>query len=249
MMGSLVKQWGWEAQRTLKNRQFLFGSIAMPLIFYFLFIKVNGSNYQLEGTTWKTYFLMSMASFSAIGACLFGLAGRISYERTQGWLRLVQTTPLSNSAYLSTKFMSQFVISAFSILVLFLVGALAEGVQLSLGQWVVTGLWLIIGSLPFISLGMLIGILISVEATYIVANILNLVMGILGGLWFPITIMPKAMQDISTWTPSYRFAHVAWKLVAGQAVALSDIFVLAGYLIVFVALTLFVLRKQEERDS
>lgn len=248
-MTSLVKQWVWEAQRTLRNRQFLFGSIAMPLIFYFIFLKVNGSNLQLEGTTWKTYFLMSMASFSVIGACLFGLAGRVSYERTQGWLRLVQTTPLSNSAYLTTKFISQFVISAVSILALFLVGAFAEGVQLSFGQWVESGLWLILGALPFISMGMLIGILITVEATYLVANILNLVLGILGGLWFPIAIMPTVMQDIAKWTPSYRFAHVAWQVIAGLPVNLSDIGVLAGYLAVFVLLTLWVLRRQEERDS
>ncbi len=248
-MYAVWKQCQFEFIRTIRNRQFLFFSIAMPILFYFIFIKVNGPNLQLEGTTWKTYFLMSMAAFSIIGSSLFGLAGRISFERTQGWLRLVQTTPLRHSAYIVGKCLSQFVVSIASITALFLVGGLSQGVHLSAAEWLESGLLLTVGSLPFVTMGLFVGVLFRVEAATLVCNIFNLVLGVLGGLWFPVAIMPQLMQDIAHWTPSYRFAHLAWQTVAGAAVQLSDVLVLLAYAVLFVLLTIWVLRKQEEHDS
>lgn len=240
----VLKQCQFEILRTLKNRQFIFFSMLMPLMFYFIFVKVNGANLQLNGTDWKTYFLMSMAAFSVVGSSMFGLSGRIAFERTQGWLRLVQTTPLPNYAYVVGKCLSQLCVGFLSIGVLFIAGGLAEGVTQSFLGWVTTLLWLTIGSLPFVALGTLIGIVFATEATYLVCNILNMALGILGGLWWPVNGMPSIMQHIAHAMPTYRFAHVTWQMVGGQSVPLQDILVLLAYLAVFVLLTLWVLHRR-----
>jgi ABC-2 type transport system permease protein len=244
-MTTLISFSRFEVRRTLRNRQFVFFSLVMPILFYFIFLKVNGANLQMEGTTWKTYFLMSMAAFSVVGSSLFGLAGRISYERTQGWLRLVQTTPMSSSSYVVSKFVSQVIICALSVIILFVVGGLSQGVSLTVGQWAVSLIWLSLGVLPFMSLGLLIGVLGNVNASSSIANIVNLVLAMLGGLWFPVTIMPKWMQSLAHYTPTYRFAHVAWNVVAGKSATFTDVTVLAGYLVLFVLLTIAVLNRQE----
>lgn len=244
-MGMLLALSRFEITRTMRNRQFIVFSLLMPIMFYFIFLKVNGANLQLEGTTWKTYFLMSMAAFSVVGTSLFGLAARISYERTQGWLRLVQTTPMSSSSYIISKFASQIIICALSVIILFIIGAVTQGVTLSPGEWIVSLLWLAIGGLPFMSLGFLIGILGNVNASSSIANIVNLVLAMLGGLWFPITIMPTWMQDLAQWSPTYRFAHVAWNVVAGKSVDFTDIVVLLAYFAAFVLVAIVVLRRQE----
>lgn len=248
-MNALLKQCQFEAIRTLRNRQFIFFSVLMPLIFYFIFVKVNGGGMQVEGTTWKTYFLMSMAAFSVVGSSMFGLAGRVAYERTQGWLRLMQTTPLPHYAYVVSKCLSQLVVGLVSVVVLFLVGAISQGVDLGVGQWSITLLWLVFGSLPFVAIGLLVGVLFATEATYLVCNILNMALGILGGLWWPVTIMPKVMQHIAYATPTYRFAHVTWQVIQGKSVPVQDVAILLGYLACLVALTLLVLRRKQAQES
>lgn len=248
-MSTLLVQTGFEVRRVIRNRQFLIFTVAMPLIFYFLFLNISGGpNTQFGGTTWKTYFMISMASFSVMGSCIFGLSGRLSYERNQGWVRLVQTTPLSNAMYMAGKYLSQFAVSLISTAVLFLVGGIAEGVHLSLGQWVLAAVWLVVGSLPFVALGTLIGIAISVEATYLVANLLNFTLAILGGMWFPVSIMPTWMQHVSHWTPTYRFAHVGWMIVANQRPSWSDYGVLFGYLLVLSMVTWWILKRTEIKE-
>lgn len=246
-MTTIVSLSHFEVRRTMRNRQFVFFSLIMPILFYFIFLKVEGANLQMEGTTWKTYFLMSMAAFSVVGSALFGLAGRISYERTQGWLRLVQTTPMSSTSYMMSKFVSQAIICALSVAILFIIGGVSQGISLSAGQWVLSILWLSLGVLPFMAIGLLIGILGNVNASSSIANIVNLVLAMLGGLWFPVSIMPQWMQNLSNLTPTYHFAHVAWNLVAGKPVAVSDMAVLAAYLIGFVLLTVTILHRKEAR--
>jgi ABC-2 type transport system permease protein len=248
-VNALLKQCQFEAVRALRNRQFIFFSVLMPLIFYFIFVKVNGGNMQVEGTAWKAYFLMSMAAFSVVGSSMFGLAGRVAFERTQGWLRLVQTTPLPHYAYVIGKCLSQLMVGLVSVVVLFLVGAVSQGVDLSVGQWGISLLWLVLGSLPFVAIGILVGVLFSTEATYLVCNILNMGLGILGGLWWPITIMPKVMQHIVYATPTYRFAHVTWQVIGGKSIPVEDVAILLGYLAVLVALTLWVLRRKQVQDA
>ena len=47
----------------------------------------------IGGTTWKTYFMVSMAAYAAMVAALGG-AIVIARERSSGWTRQLRVTPL-----------------------------------------------------------------------------------------------------------------------------------------------------------
>lgn len=245
-MNSPLTQIKWEIVRQFRNRRFFIFTILLPLFYYFLFVKINGGNMKLAGTTWNAYFMMSMAAFSAIGAALNGLAYRIAFERTQGWMTLVRTTPLRPAYYVIGKVAAQLVVSATMVIVLFLAGALGEGVRLTAEQWVLSWLWLTIGTIPFIAIGLWIGLVSGMEASGMVATGIYLILSILGGLWFPTAVMPKLLQDISLWTPTYRFANVAWRIGANHGPHISDLAVLAAYLVAFVALAQWAYRSRRE---
>jgi len=248
-MRQLVSQSWFEVRRNFRNRQFIFSSLLMPIIFYFIFLKVDGANQQVDGTSWKAYFLMSMSAFSVIGSSLFSLSSRIAYERTQGWFTLVRTTPLSSNAYVFGKIVAQWITMALSVALIFVIGGWSQAISLAPGQWLGVWLWLTFGALPFMALGLLIGVAINVEATYLIANILYLVLAVLGGLWFPIQIMPATMQHIAKWLPTYRFAHVAWNTIAGVNIQASDLLIVGGYTVVFLLLTGWVLRLRAARNT
>ncbi|WDL95753.1 ABC transporter permease [Alicyclobacillus sp. ALC3] len=243
---SPLNQVKWEIIRQFRNRRFFIFTILIPLFYYFLFVKIDGGNMKVAGSAWKVYFMMSMATFSSIGAALNGLASRIAFERTQGWMTLIRTTPLRPVYYVVGKVGAQLLVSAVMVIVLFAAGALGEGVRLTTAQWVTSWLWLTIGTMPFIALGISIGLIAGMEASGMAATGIYLIFSILGGLWFPTAIMPKLLQHIATWTPTYRIANIAWRIGAHSAPRLSDIAVLAGYLVVFGALAQWAYRNRRE---
>jgi len=246
-MKTIIRQCGWETMRTLRNRQFVIFSLVMPVVFYFILTNTIGATFLASGMSSKVYFLVSMAAFSAVSSCLFGLSGRLSFERNQGWLRLVRTTPMRNYIYIFSKILGQLMVGATSTLVLFLIGAFFEGAQLSLGTWVFIWISMTFGAIPFISLGILLGIILNSDTVNIAVNILNILLTILGGMWWPLKMMPKVIQHIGYWLPTNRYAQISWDISTGKSIRFLDIAVLLGYTVVFILVVLLILRRQEER--
>ncbi|MFC5450291.1 ABC transporter permease [Paenibacillus aestuarii] len=244
-MRAMIAQCKAELLRTFRNKRFFVFSIIMPAIFYFIFTSTVGDRTQVGGVDWKAYYLMSMTVFGVVGACVNTLSIRFAQERTQGWIRMIEITPLPSSAYVLSKIVSQSIVNLVTIVVMFLIGSIVKGVELSLLQWVLCGLWIWLGALPFMALGVLIGTLKSVEVTQVVAQIVFMGTSILGGLWFPTEIMPKVMQQIASFSPSFRFGQGAWNIIAGGGLSLSGICILAAYLLIFMVLSTYILKKQK----
>ena len=79
-----------------------------------------------------------------------------------------------------------------------------------------------------------------------VSNGIYLGLAVTGGMWFPIEAMPSIMQAIGKWMPSYHFGGGAWSIVRGEAPGLDNFMVLAGYLAVFMLLSTYI-RKTTSR--
>ncbi|MGG2063370.1 ABC transporter permease [Bacillus sp. S14(2024)] len=232
-----------EILRTFRNRLFILFSLVMPIMFYYIFTNVVSG--PQDGGAWKAHYLISMATFSIVGSALFGFGGRLSQEKGQGWTQLLQITPLPEGVYLSAKIIAQTAVNAFSIAVIFTSGILMNHVDLTIGQWIGAGLWLLIGVTPFLAIGTIIGAIKKTDAAMGLANMLNMCLAILGGLWMPIEILPKTLRSIGEWTPTYHFGSGAWDIVAGKAIGWENAAVLGGYFIAFVVLSIYIRKRQE----
>lgn len=197
------------------------------------------------GTEWKAYYLMSMTVFGVVGACVNTLSIKFAQERTQGWLRMIEITPLPSSAYILSKILSQSIINLVTIIFMFLLGGVVKGVDLSAAQWIGCGLWIWLCALPFMALGLLIGTLKSVEVTQVVAQITFMGLSILGGLWFPTQEMPAIMQKIAAYMPTNRYGQGAWNLISGMGFNYMGLLILAGYGLIFVLLSSYIIQKQK----
>ncbi|MFD3446745.1 ABC transporter permease [Microbacteriaceae bacterium 4G12] len=242
-MRAFLMQCKIEILRTFRNKLFIFFSLLMPVMFYYIF--TNVVSVPDNGGAWKAHYLISMATFSIVGSALFGFGVRLSQEKGQGWTQMLQITPLPEGVYLSAKIVSQTVVNAFSILVIFIAGIVINHVELTIGQWIGAGLWLLIGVTPFLAIGTIIGAIKKADAATGLANMLNMCLAILGGLWMPIEIFPKVLRSIGEWTPTYHFGSGAWDIVAGKAVSFENVAVLGGYFIAFVVLSIYIRKRQE----
>lgn len=243
-MQGIITQCKYEIIRLLRNPYYVFWSLFMPIAFYFVFTKIfdTGAADQQE---WQAHYLMSMTTFSVMGSSIMSLGIRLVEERTQGWSMFMRITPLSDSAYFFAKMVAQTIIHVFSIFVIFTAGALITGISLSTMQWLTSGLWILAASAPFLAIGVLIGSMKKVDTASGVSNLLYMMLAMAGGMWMPMEILPKFIQNIGQWLPSYNFGSGAWQIVRGNAPEWSSIFILFGYLLVFMLLSTYIRRKQE----
>ncbi|MED2984070.1 ABC transporter permease [Bacillus thuringiensis] len=242
-MRALWMQCKIEILRTFRNKLFIFFSLLMPVMFYYIF--TNVVQVPQNGDAWKAHYLISMATFSIVGTALFSFGVRLSQERGQGWTHLLKITPLPEGAYITAKIIAQTVVNAFSILVIFIAGILINHVELTVGQWIGAGLWLLLGVTPFLALGTVIGSIKKADAAAGLANILNMSLAIVGGLWMPIEVFPKMLRTIGEWTPTYHFGSGAWDIVAGKSIGWENIAVLGGYFLIFVVVSIYIRKRQE----
>lgn len=233
-----------EIVRIMRNPYYVIGSLCMPIVFYIIFTKIFNSNIDNQ-EQWQAHYLMSMTTFSVMGSAIMTLGIRLVEERSKGWSTFMKITPLSDVAYFSAKMAGQTVIHGLSIIVIFSAGALINGVSLTALEWITSGLWILAASAPFLALGTLIGTMKRVDTASGVSNLIYMTLAISGGMWMPMEIMPKVIQAIRVWLPSYNFGNGAWEIVQGGSPSMMNIFILLGYLLLFMLLSSYIRKKQE----
>ncbi|MEV0533172.1 ABC transporter permease [Kitasatospora sp. NPDC050463] len=220
-----------EIMRTLRNKRYLLFTVLYPALMYFFFINAYGTDQLAGGLPVKTYFMVSMATFGAVGAVLTGSAQRISLERKSGWVRQLRLTALPGRAYTVAKIAASSVTTLPAILVVFAVGA-TQGVRLGAAQWLglAAALWL--GSFVFAALGVALGYAAAPDSVQTIVMITYMVMALFGGTWFPVT---GTLRTVARVDPVYLYNELATFTQPGHALDLGAVAGLAGFLVVFVA--------------
>jgi ABC-2 type transport system permease protein len=219
----------FEVLRLLRNVRYVGISVGFPVIFYVLFLNDEHPAAHIAGTTWKTYFMVSMASFGAMVAALNAGGTRLAAERASGWTRQLRVTPLPAWGYVTTKIAASMVIVLPVVSVVEATGLFLGGVHLGPGTWVELTLVLWVSALPFAALGVLVGFVASSETAYPLVTALMFLLSFFGGLFTPMSELPVVLRHVATFLPSYHDAALGWAVVAGRAPGLGDGAVLLGY--------------------
>jgi ABC-2 type transport system permease protein len=211
-------------------RQYIF-MVGMPLFLYLLLSSAYGTD-PVDGAPVAAWFMVSMAVFGAMGGATT-VGGRIAVEREIGWTRQLRLTPLSGPAYLGGKAATAFLVSIPSLLLLYVAGRVFKHVQLPLSTWAEVFGWTMLGLVPFVALGILIGHLVKAETLGPMSGALFTVLALLGGIWFPVSQMPHAMASIAKALPSYWLAEAGRAPLAGHTIGAHGLLMIALWTAVF----------------
>jgi ABC-2 type transport system permease protein len=199
----------YEFLRLLRNKRFFFFSLVFPLVLFLIFGVANKNSDIDFGTVRIKFILFYMVGMAGYGAMMASIAGgaRISAERSVGWNRQLRLTPLSVPTYFVAKILSSYFMALVSIVVLFLAG-LIFGVHVPVTRWgEMVGL-ILIGLLPFIGIGIIIGHLLSVDSIGPALGGGAALFALLGGMWFPFD-SGSTLQKIGEFIPSYWISQAA----------------------------------------
>ena len=222
----------YEIVRTFRNRRFFVFSIGFPLVLYFVIAGPNRNEQDFlgSGISAPLYYMIGLTAFGTMNTVL-STGTRIAGERAAGWNRQLRLTPLSTRAYFRTKVLVAYLLALITIAILYISG-ISLGVHLTAGEWVrMTGL-VLVGLVPFVALGVLMGHLLTTDSIGPAMGGTTALLALLGGVWFPIS--SGTMHDIAESLPSYwlvQASHVAvggggwgsrgWLTVAAWAVLLA----------------------------
>jgi ABC-2 type transport system permease protein len=237
----------FEVLRLVGNIRYVGISIGFPVVFYVLFLHNEHPAAPIAGTTWKTYFMVSMASFGAMVASLNAGGTRLAAERASGWTRQLRVTPLPPWSYVTTKIAASMVIALPVIVVVELTGLVLGGVRLGLGTWTVLTVVLWASAVPFAALGALVGFVASSETAYPLVTALMFLLSFFGGLFTPVTDLPVVLRHVAAFLPSYRDASVGWAVVAGRTPGLGDGGILLAYAVLLGLVVTWRHRVEESR--
>jgi ABC-2 type transport system permease protein len=236
-----------EILRVLRNRRYVLFALAVPVGAYLLFGKALYHGGTVRGTSGTTFFMVSMAAYSAMLAVVFMGGARLAAERTRGWTQLLRVTPLPAWSYLATKLAAALVLALPAIVLVAVTAAIAGPVRLGAGAWAQMTLLMWVGTLPFAAFGILVGYLLDADTAQPVTVVTTMALALLGGLWMPTANMPDAMRRIAHLLPSYHLADLGWRAVAGQSPIATDGLALLAYAAVFAGLAAWRYRRAEAR--
>ena len=156
------------------------------------------------------------------------------------WSLYMGTLPISYTTIIVSRFITSVILGVLACGLIFICSKLFTPSDLTFFDFSKMLLYLSIGSVPLLLMGLVTGKSFRPKAVVPVANFLHLVLSFAGGLWKPPEILPKALQPITPWLPTYHYGQLAWSFSApDQTLEWTNILYLAVFGAIMLGLFLF----------
>jgi ABC-2 type transport system permease protein len=224
-----------ELLKMARLKQYSLSTLGFPLMFYCFFGLAMGGQYAQGSVALSRYLLATYGACGVIGATLYAFGAGVAVERGLGWLEVKRASPMPPAAYFIAKGVVSLTFGALVISLLFAIGAIFGGVRMAAWQWITMWGALVAGAIPFGAIGLAIGSFAGPNSAPGIVNMIYLPMAFCGGLWMPIDVLPKSLQHLAPWLPSYHLGQIALSIlqVPVQGSVLSHVEALIAFGLVF----------------
>jgi len=228
----------------------VFGVLMTTLTYYFI-DKLFGHAFtpHLEGLggSYFAYVLLSLAFFSYVGFGLGSFSSQIQREQLQGTLEALLVTPTSLTVILLSMGIWNLLIATLDLLIYVGLGAFLFHIDFSRANLLSLSIVWILSLLSFSALGIL-----SASFTLLhkrgnpVSWVISQAEGLLGGVYFPVTVLPAGLQVLARLLPiTYAIRALQQTVYNGAtpAVLKSELLPLAAFCAVLLPISFAVFRR------
>ena len=230
-----------------RTPKFAFATLLMPVMFYVFFgIAMHG---KIDGHSTALYMMSTFGCFGVMVASVWAVGASIAAERGLGWLDLKRASPMPPFAYFVAKVVAALAFSTVVVCTMLLLGALFGEVRMNPLNWLLLGISLVAGAIPFSALGFVLGYIAGPGSAPAVMNLVILPMAFCSGLWTPLEYLPPLIHRIASVLPAYHLAQLGF-LVSGLPsadTASRHIQALLAFLLIFAGAGAIVWRREENK--
>jgi ABC-2 type transport system permease protein len=195
---------------------FSISTIGFPVFFFIIFGLPNARQTLPDGTSVGRYVMASMSAYGLLGIAFFSFGIGVAVERGQGWMKLIKATPMPSWVYFVARMVMALLFALIICLVLFPVAIVGGGVRMPVTQWLTLTISLLLGLLPFTTIGFAIGYWVGPNSAGPIAQFGYFLLSFASGLWIPLTQLPRFVQTIAPYLPTYHYAQIAWRAVGAD---------------------------------
>ncbi len=208
-------------------------------------------------TSYFPYVLVGNAFFAYVGLALGGLSGRIESEQSLGTLEVLFGSPTKLWVLMLAIVAWNTIYASAEVLGFFILGGIGFGVDFSHINWLSLGSILGLAIIAFNSIGLIEAAwLLVFKRGLAVAWAINGLGALLGGVFFPVTVLPAWLQTIAAWNPiTYAIRGLQLAIYQGTPITqlTLELFVLGAFCLVLVPLGLcswnWALRRAKDEGS
>jgi ABC-2 type transport system permease protein len=211
----------------LRRGENMIVTLAIPIGILVFFAKVDAVATDFADPV--DFLVPGVLSLSVMAAAMVSLGIATGFERRYGVLKRLGATPLSRGGLLMAKTATVLAIELLQVLLVVIVGA-AIGWDVPAGIVPAAGL-LLLGTVAFAGIGMLMAGTLRAEANLAAANALFLVLLFLGGMAYPLSKLPAAMEDVAKLLPAAALSETVRAVLASRAFPVGELVVLVAWAI------------------
>jgi ABC-2 type transport system permease protein len=219
---------------TTRNKAFLFFSLIMPMVFFFLYGSVFA-----KGNPQAVTFLMGPVLSLTVMGTFWGLSMQLVTWREQGILRRFRLAPISPASMIASSVIANYALILPTVFVQLFLARYIYHVT-AFGNWITLLVLVILGITSFGALGLIVAsVTNTMQETQIINQLLWFSFLFLSGATVPLSVLPVIVQRIGLFLPAtYLVSGIQRGMVYNQGVLSLSVEIIS--LVVWGALAFFI---------
>lgn len=213
-VGMLVAHVRAEIRQNLRLPEYMVGVVAIPILLFAMFGLPEAGQIMPGGTDVGAMMFVSMSCYGIVSLAIFTFGIDIAQERGKGWLRRLRATPMPMWVYFAGKAAMALVFSAVILAVMLVAALLLGDVAFDAERLARTLLVLMAGALAFAPIGFALAYWARPRAASAIGNLVFLPLAFASGFFFTLNGLPRFVQQLAPYLPTYHFGQLAWSQMA-----------------------------------
>ncbi|MEV0629677.1 ABC transporter permease [Nonomuraea wenchangensis] len=190
-----------------------------------------------------------MMLFGAMSSALIGLSISVAQDRERPWDPYLRTLPAGPLPRFAGRILTTMIGMVLSVVPVLLISAFLTAATISPPRLVLGIGALLVGSVPFMLMGLFIGYAVSSKAAIAVSQVAYFPIAALGGLLVPLEVMPGFVRSLAPFVPSRGAIELMWAAVAGRTPSPVSVVAFAAWTVLAGAAATWAYRRDEGRFS
>ncbi|NOV99728.1 ABC transporter permease [Isoptericola chiayiensis] len=224
----IATQAAFETRAILRNGEQLLVTVALPVLLLVGLVQTSVVELDTGTSTRVDFVTPGVLALACVTTAFTSQSIATAFDRRNGVLRLLATTPLGRGGLLAGKILGVLAVEAVQVVVI-------GGVALALGwQPVPSGLLpaaglVLLGTAAFTALALLLAGTLRAEGVLAVANLVLVLLVVGGGLVVPPSELPGALAHLAAFLPSGALGEGLRGALLGTGVPPLSVVVLLGW--------------------
>ncbi len=224
----IAAQTAFETRTILRNGEQLLVTIALPLFLLVGLVSTPIFELETDGATRIDFVTPGVIAVAVMATAFTSQAIATAFDRRNGVLRLMATTPLGRRGLLAGKVLGVLTIEIVQAIVLSAVALglgwrpHVAGVAAAFGAG-------LLGTAAFTALALLLAGVLRAEGVLAFANLLLVLLIVGGGVLVPPDRLPDGLAQVATWLPSGALGEAMRGALSGGGVPPLAIVALVGW--------------------